>query len=64
MMKKLTIGFLFSTVLLVVSEYFFLDELFSDKSVFVIIASLIGLVVASLSFLYFFARYRKALKDS
>lgn len=64
MMKKLTIGFLFSTGLLVVSEYFFLSELFSDKNIFVIAVSIIGIVLASLSFVYFFARYRKALKDS
>jgi heme/copper-type cytochrome/quinol oxidase subunit 4 len=64
MMKKLTIGFLFSTLLLVVAEYFFLAEMFSDKRVFVVIVSLLGIVLASLSFIYFFARYRKALKDS
>lgn len=64
MTLKLTIGFLLSTLLLVVFEYVFLQELYSDKRVHVIVISLFGVVLASFFFFFFFTRYHKSLKDS
>jgi drug/metabolite transporter (DMT)-like permease len=64
MIKRLTIGFLFTTLLLVVSEYVFLREVFSGKRTVVIAAGLVGIAIASFFFLRFFVRYHKVLKDS
>jgi heme/copper-type cytochrome/quinol oxidase subunit 4 len=64
MTLKLIIGFLLSTLLLVVSEYILLEELFSGKRTAVLAASLTGIVGAALCFIYFFNRYHNALKQS
>jgi len=41
-----------------------LDELFSGKRTLVIVVSLLGVLLASLFFLFFFSKYHKALKES
>ena len=64
MTLKLTIGFLLSTLLLVVFEYVLLLELYSDKRLFIIFICLVGMAAASFSFFYFFTRYHKTLKQS
>jgi heme/copper-type cytochrome/quinol oxidase subunit 4 len=64
MPRKYTIGFLLSTLLLVVFEYVFLQEMFSGKRTLVLIVSLLGVLLASVFFVLFFAKYRKSVKDS
>jgi hypothetical protein len=64
MTLKLTIGFLLSTLLLVVFEYVLLLELYSDRRLFIILMCLIGMSAASFSFFFFFTRYHKSLKQS
>jgi len=64
MMKKLTIGFLLSTLLLVASEYLFLKQIFSQKRVFLLALSLSGIALAAFFFFLFFMRYHRLLKDS
>lgn len=64
MIIKFTIGFLATTLLLVVSEYVLLHEMFAAKRTAIIVAGLVGIAVASFFFSYFFSRYHKALKDS
>jgi heme/copper-type cytochrome/quinol oxidase subunit 4 len=64
MTKKYTIGFLLSTLLLVVFEYIFLEEIYSGKRTLVLIVSLLGVLLASLFFFLFFTKYRKSVKDS
>jgi heme/copper-type cytochrome/quinol oxidase subunit 4 len=64
MTKKYTIGFLLCTLLLVVFEYVFLQEVFSGKRTLVLLVSLLGVLLASLFSFLFFTKYRKSVKDS
>jgi hypothetical protein len=64
MTLKLIIGFLLSTLLLVASEYIFLEEFFSAKRPVVLAACLVGIAGAAMCFIYFFNRYHNALKES
>lgn len=63
MAKKTIIKFLLSTILLMVSEYFLLQELFSYRRISVIMGSATGFIIAALFFIFFFSKYRKASKD-
>jgi hypothetical protein len=64
MIIKFTIGFLFTTLLLVVSEYMLLHEMFAAKRTLVIALTLMGIAIAAFFFFYFFVRYHKMIKDS
>jgi len=64
MTLKLIIGFLLSTLLLVVSEYILLEEFFSSKRPVILMVSLAGIAAAAFCFIYFFNRYHNALKES
>ena len=64
MTLKLIIGFLLSTLLLVVSEYILLEEFFSGRRPVVLVAGLAGIAAAAFCFIYFFHRYHNALKES
>jgi hypothetical protein len=61
---KITIGFLLSTLLLVVFEYLLLQELYADKRIWLISISILGIALASFFFFFFFSRYHKSLKES
>jgi hypothetical protein len=64
MTKRLTIGFLLATLLLVGFEYLFLHELYSSKRTALIITGIVGIVIASALFILFFIKYRKASDES
>jgi uncharacterized membrane protein YuzA (DUF378 family) len=64
MKKRLTIGFLFSTLLLVVFEYILLNEVYAAKRPSFIIVGIAGIVLAAVFFIFFFIKYRKAPDES
>ncbi|HUQ97691.1 MAG TPA: hypothetical protein VM010_08495 [Chitinophagaceae bacterium] len=64
MLKKYTIPFTLATLLLVVFETIFLQELFSGKRTLILVVSLLAVLLASLFFALFYSKYRKAIKDS
>jgi len=64
MWEKFTIQFVLATLLLVICEYIFLQEIVSGKRTLVVIVSLLGILLASYFFFLFFTKYHKAIKDS
>jgi Na+-driven multidrug efflux pump len=63
MAKYLMIILLFSIAILIISEYFFLLELFGEKRIVVLLATVAGMLVSIFYFIYFFRkdhqRYKK-----
>lgn len=64
MIKRITIGFLLSILILVVSEYILLKEVYSNKQPFIILFSVMGIILGSAFFIFFFNKYRKASDES
>lgn len=62
MVKKFLIGFVFSIVLLVSSEYFLLEELYADRRLAVLVCTSLGLIISIVSFCYFYKTYRRLTK--
>ena len=59
MIKNISIGFLLAILLLIVSEYFFLQELYTRKRIGIIVFTAAGLVAGAALFLFFYKRFRK-----
>ena len=64
MSKKIIIGFLCSTLLLVIFEYLFLSEMYSEKRPLLMIFAIAGILLSAVFFLIFFIKYRKATDDN
>jgi hypothetical protein len=62
MTKRFTIPFLICIVLLILSEYFLLNEVYSNKRLPILLFCSLGLVVSITLFWFFYKQYRKALK--
>lgn len=50
-------------MLLVLSEYLFLHEVFDAKRLPLIAASVVGIIIAAVFLAFFFIRYRKATDE-
>ena len=59
MPKQVNIGFLVSLILLIISEYFFLQEIYEQKRFLVILPSALGILVAAALFVFYYKKYRK-----
>jgi hypothetical protein len=59
MPKQINIGFLLSMVLLIVSEYFFLQEIYANKRALVILPSALGILTAAVLFVFYYKKFRK-----
>jgi hypothetical protein len=64
MAKYLTIFLLFSIAVLIVSEYFFLLELFGGKRISVLLVALAGMLSSITYFIYFFRKDRQRSEKS
>lgn len=64
MSKKIIIGFICSTLLLVLFEYIFLSEMYAAKRPVLMIAGIAGIALSAVFFLIFFIKYRKATEDN
>lgn len=65
MSKKVVIGFLCSTLLLVLFEYLLLSEVYAtEKRPLLLLAGIAGIVLSAVFFLIFFIKYRKATDDN
>ena len=64
MPKQIIIGFLISTLLLVVFEYMFLNEMYAAKRPLFMIMGIAGILLAAVFFIIFFIKYRKATDDN
>jgi len=64
MSKQIIIGFLFSTLLLVGFEYLFLSEMYAAKRPLILVAGIGGIMLAGLSFIIFFIKFRRASDDN
>lgn len=53
-----------ATLLLAGFEYLFLYELYSGKNYVLIIAGVVGILLAAALFIFFFSKYRKASDES
>jgi len=59
MPKQVNIGFLFSLLLLIVSEYFFLQEIYMHKRFIVVLPSAAGIIISAVLFVFYYKKYRK-----
>lgn len=64
MSKKVIIGFLCSTLLLVIFEYLLLSEMYAEKRPVLMILGIGGILLSAVFFLIFFIKYRKATDDN
>jgi hypothetical protein len=64
MSKKIIIGFLCSTLLLVAFEYIFLNEMYAAKRPMLMLIGLAGIALSAVFFVFFFIKYRKATDDN
>ncbi len=62
MTKKFTIFFLLCLALLIVSEYFLLYEIYSERRPELILASSIGLFISLIAFFISFRKYSEIAK--
>jgi hypothetical protein len=62
MTKRFTIPFLICIILLIVSEYFLLNEVYSNKRLPILVFCSFGLISSIALFWFFYRQYRKALK--
>ncbi|MDB5253657.1 MAG: hypothetical protein JWP27_2826 [Flaviaesturariibacter sp.] len=62
MAKRFTIPFVACISALIVSEYFLLEEAFSNKRFSILLASASGLILSIICFWMFYKKYRKVLK--
>ena len=63
MAKKCIVFFSFSVIILILSEYFLLQEVFGAHRPAVIIASCIGTIFSILSIISFFKQYKRFSDD-
>ena len=64
MPKQIVIGFLFSTLLLVVFEYLFLSEMYAGKRPLILVVGIGGILLSALFFIIFFIKFRRASDDN
>ncbi|MGV3657414.1 MAG: hypothetical protein ACO1NX_05650 [Chitinophagaceae bacterium] len=64
MPKQIVIGFLFSTLLLVVFEYLFLSEMYAAKRPLMLGVGIGGILLSALFFIFFFIKFRRASDDN
>jgi hypothetical protein len=64
MSRKIIIGFLCSTLLLVAFEYIFLSEMYAAQRPMLMIIGIAGIALSAVFFLIFFIKYRKATDDN
>jgi hypothetical protein len=62
MTKRYTIPFLICIIVLILSEYFLLQEAFSNKRLPILAFCTFGLVSSITVFWFFYKQFRKALK--
>ena len=62
MAKRFTIPFFACISALIVSEYFLLDEAFTNKRPTIMLFSATGLILSIFCFWVFYKKYRKVLK--
>jgi hypothetical protein len=62
MTKRFTIPFLICIILLIVSEYFLLQEVYSNKRLPILAFSTLGLILSIGLFWFLYKQFRKALK--
>jgi hypothetical protein len=63
-MKSYAIHLFVSIILLIVSEYFFLQEIFGDRQLFTLFLSATGLTLNIAFISYIFKQYKKNYQDS
>jgi hypothetical protein len=59
MPKQINIGFLISLLLLIISEYFFLQEIYLQKRALIILPSALGILIGGGLFVFYYKKYRK-----
>lgn len=64
MAKYLMVFLLFSIAILIISEYFFLRELFGAQRIIVLLVTLAGMLSSITFFIYFFRKDRQRSKNS
>lgn len=60
MSRNISIGFLLAIALLIVSEYFFLEEIYNQKRTGMLFLTSAGLVAGAVLFFFVYRRFRKA----
>ena len=59
MTKKFIIAFLICILAFIVSEYFLLQEIYTDKRIAVLIITIAGILASLIIFLILYKKYRK-----
>jgi hypothetical protein len=62
MAKKFIISFFLSISILIVSEYFFLQEMYGQQRAIIILLTATGIITSILSFWFFFKKYSRTTK--
>ncbi len=62
MAKKFIISFFLCISILILSEYFFLQEMYGEKRALIILLTAIGVIASVLSFWFFFKQYSRTIK--
>ncbi len=62
MAKKFIISFFLCISILILSEYFFLQEMYGEQRAVIILLTAIGVIASVLSFWFFFKKYSRTIK--